>query len=86
MTGIDTDFADRNEGPSTQTSLPRAGVWGQSEWDDAVWSDASNIVKNWGGTASWPGRWLSGNVRIVSDSISAQWVGSLIRFNVGNGL
>ena len=85
-TGIDTDFVSRAMNVATSVRPSSGGRWGISQWGNAKWSSGSNIVKNWGGTASWPGHWLSGKVRIVSDEVTAKWIGSVIRFNVGEGL
>jgi len=85
-TGIDTDFSNRGLGVATSVTQSHAGRWGVSQWGSGRWSSASNIVQNWGGTASWPGRWLSGKLRIVSDEVTGKWIGSVMRFNVGQGL
>lgn len=85
-TGVDTDFATRGFTQTTEVVDNLDGVWDVSDWNDANWSDDTGIVQNWGGTASWPGRWLSGKLRIVSSGITVKWLGSVMRFTQGNGI
>jgi hypothetical protein len=85
--GIDTDFVSRDPAVATISSQSGIFQWDVSYWDQARWAaNDSNMVKSWGGTASWPGRWLSGKLRVVSDEVHATWIGSVLRFEVGDGL
>jgi hypothetical protein len=88
-TGVDTDFATIGFTGTTALADNLDGVWGETDWDEVNWTSDNNIVQNWGGTASWPGRWLSGKLRVVSSSsngLAAKWLGSVMRFTQGNGL
>lgn len=85
-TGVDTDFATSGFTNVTAVVETDEGVLDETDWDESNWTGSDNIVQNWGGTASWPGRWLSGKLRIVSSGITAKWLGSVMRFTQGNGL
>ncbi|MDI3463632.1 MAG: hypothetical protein OJF50_002453 [Nitrospira sp.] len=85
-TGIDVEFEDREQFAITTVAQSDAFRWDVSSWDEAKWASANNIIQQWSGTACWPGRWLSGKLKIVSDSVSGQWLGSVMRFIPGSGL
>ena len=84
--GIDVDFIDRQDMPTTSVATSNRGRWGAGTWGASRWGTGSSVTRQWGATASWPGRWLSGKLKIVSDEVSGQWVGSVMRFEVGEGL
>jgi hypothetical protein len=85
-TGIDVDFVDRDQTASTTVTASSVARWDVSKWDQAKWAGGSQVLRQWGGTASWPGRWLSGKLQIVSDTVTGKWIGSVIRFLPGSGL
>ena len=85
-TGIDVDFEDRDQIDLTTVEASTSAHCDMSNWDESNWAASDNIVQQWSGTACWPGRWLSGKLKIVSDSVSAQWLGSVMRFIPGSGL
>lgn len=84
--GIDTDFAERASQSVSLVPPSRAGRWGVTKWGFGRWGGASGTVRQWGSVATWPGRWLSGTLKIASTSTAAKWIGSVMRFNVGSGL
>lgn len=84
--GIDVDFQEREQTSSTAVSESTSGRWGVGQWGSAKWASSTNVIRQWGGTASWPGRWLSGKLKIVSDTVTAKWIGSVMRFIPGSGL
>jgi hypothetical protein len=86
QSGISTDFEDRSGFSSTTVQQSSAGRWGISKWGSAKWGKEDAVVRQWGAVAAWPGRWLSGKLKIASSSQAARWVGSVMRFNVGSGL
>lgn len=86
QTGIDTDFETRDMTAVTTVTESTKGRWGVSRWDAGRWTISNTVISNWGGTAAWPGRWLSGKLQMASDSLSVKWMGSVIRFEVGSGL
>jgi hypothetical protein len=85
-TGIDTDFTTQTQTGTTTVSASGQARWGESLWGAARWGSANSIQRAWGGTASWPGRWLSGKVRLVSSEVSGKWIGNVMRFTTGDGL
>lgn len=85
-TGIDTDFTERTQTGTTTVSPSGQGQWGVSKWGSGRWASATSIQRAWGGTASWPGRWISGKLRMMSNAVSGKWIGNVMRFDVGDGL
>jgi hypothetical protein len=85
-TGVDTDFSTSGFTEATDVVETDDGIWNETDWNDSNWAGPGTIVQNLGGTASWPGWWLSGKLRIVSSGITAKWLGSVMRFTQGNGL
>jgi hypothetical protein len=85
-TGINVDFENRSYVSTTTVSQSTSGRWRVSQWGRAKWAASNTIVQQWSGTACWPGRWLSGKLKIVSDSVRGQWLGSVMRFIPGSGL
>lgn len=86
QTGMDTDFQTRTAVGTTTVTTSGTARWGVSQWGTARWGTGTTTQRNWGGTASWPGRWLSGKLRMVTDDVSGKWIGSVMRFEVGEGL
>jgi hypothetical protein len=84
--GVDVDFIEQSNMPTTVVIQSAAARWGSSLWGQGKWSPSNMVIRQWGGTASWPGRWLSGKLKIVSAEVTAQWIGCVIRFEVGSGL
>lgn len=84
--GIDTDFEDRGHNSSATVASTTAGRWGIMHWGVGRWGRSGSTIRQWGGVATWPGRWLAGKLKIVSSSSTAKWVGSVMRFHVGSGL
>jgi hypothetical protein len=83
---VDVDFIEQSNMPTTVVIQSAAARWGSSLWGQGKWSPSNTVIRQWGGTASWPGRWLSGKLKIVSAEVTAQWIGCVIRFEVGSGL
>lgn len=84
--GINTDFVTLPNVGVNEATTTNYGVWGVSTWGDAVWAPDQQMVRQWVGTASWPGRWLSGSIRMLSKEVYAKWIGSVYRFKTGSGL
>lgn len=91
-TGVDTDFNAGDFPDGVTSSASGAGIWGSGRWGTARWGGGGIIARKWGATASWPGRWLSSKLRILSGnttsiditrSVQARWLGSVMRFMVG---
>lgn len=84
--GISTDFEDRAGFASSTVPTSNVLRWGIGKWGINRWGRSNRAVRQWGGVAAWPGRWLAGKLKLVTDSQAGKWVGSVIRFNVGGGL
>ena len=79
---VDVDFAD-DEITSTVTATVTSGaVWDTARWDQAYWATGTAIVKLWTSPSEYPGRWLSGKIKITTKSVMVQWMGSTMHYEV----
>jgi hypothetical protein len=62
------------------------GVWDTSLWDSGYWAASSEIVRQWSSPSEWQGRWISGKVKITSNSLTVQWMGSSMMYEPGQGI
>lgn len=96
--GVDSDFNNR---PFTDSETDEdAGVarWGIGTWGVSKWGSSDIISRRWQGAACWPGRWLSGKLKMVSSSGTVgtsvtfvdkplgKWLGSVMRFTIGDAV
>jgi hypothetical protein len=73
---VDVDFADDEITGSASFSVTAGAVWNVDNWNTAYWSSGTVVAKRWTSPSEWPGRWLSGKVKITSMSLVCQWVAS----------
>lgn len=99
VVGIDTDFTATDFLEMADEETETVGRWGLGHWGVARWGRGEAIQKRWQGAASWPGRWLSGKIKMVSrprgtvievvyesDEPIGKWLGSVMRFTVGDAV
>lgn len=99
VVGIDTDFTSTEFLDMAAEETEAVGRWGLGHWGVARWGRDETIQKRWQGAASWPGRWLSGKIRMVSrprgtaneivyesDESIGKWLGSVMRFTIGDAV
>lgn len=84
--GVETDFEERSSTTSSTVQTTGALKWGIGKWGTSQWARGSSVIRQWSGIASWPGRWLAGKMKVTSSSAAARWIGSVIRFKLGNGI
>jgi hypothetical protein len=83
LTDIDIDFGD-NEivGTSTYTP-PSAGVWGSSTWGTSVWGSGTTVVQTWTSPIEYPGKYISGKLKVANDSLTIRWMACQYAYEVG---
>lgn len=99
VVGVDTDFTVTDFLEMADEEDSTVLRWGVTNWGVARWGRAESIQKRWQGAASWPGRWLSGKIRMESrprgtvDELTyesndpiGKWLGSVMRFTVGDAV
>lgn len=99
VVGVDTDFTTTAFLDMADEETETVGRWGLGHWGVARWGSGESIQKRWQGAASWPGRWLSGKIKMVSrprgtvaevvyesDDAIGKWLGSVMRFTVGDAV
>lgn len=73
---VDVDFDDDDITGTVSYTVANAAIWDTSTWDNAFWASGMDMVKQWSSPAEWTGRWLSGKIKITSNALTVQWVGS----------
>jgi len=84
--GLDVDFQDLDFVGAITFGATGSALWDTAVWDTGTWSDTNVIVRQWGAPAAPEGRWISGKVKIDSNTISGSWIGSTIIYEKGSGL
>lgn len=83
---IDMDFEDDEITGTVSYSVVSGAQWDVSNWDEAYWAQGMEVVKQWSSPAEWTGRWISGKLKIVSNSLNCQWSASTMMWEPGQGL
>lgn len=73
---VDVDFEDDEIIGTVSYTVTAGAVWDADNWDEAYWAQGQEIVRQWSSPAEYTGRWLSGKVKVSSQSLLAQWMGS----------
>ena len=60
-------------GTATYSATPGA-VWDTSTWDNAFWQAGTNVVKQWASPAEWEGFSAAGKLKIVTNTVTVQWL------------
>lgn len=82
---IDVDFKDEEMTGTVSYTATSGAVWDSAVWDGAFWQSGMEIVRQWTSPAEWEGRWLSGKVKIASNTLSCQWSASTMIYEPGAG-
>jgi hypothetical protein len=77
---VDVDFDDDEITSTVSYTVTAGAVWDSSNWDEAFWGQGQEVVKQWSSVADYPGRWLSGKIKITSDALTCQWMGSTMTY------
>lgn len=99
VVGIDTDFTTTQFLEMADEESSSVARWGSARWGISRWGGSQPIQKRWQGAAAWPGRWLSGKLKMVSRSRDTtaelfhassdpigKWLGSVMRFTIGDAV
>lgn len=73
---VDVDFDDDEIAGTVTYTVTSGAVWDTSNWDEAYWASGQEVVKQWSSVAEYPGRWLSGKIKITSNALTCQWMAS----------
>jgi hypothetical protein len=75
---IDVDFGNQEIVGTVTYTVSSAGVWDSSLWDQANWAVDQIVTRQWSSPSEWLGRWIAGKLKITSNSLICQWMGSSI--------
>ena len=73
---VDVDFEDEAMVGATSYTVTAGAVWDVDNWDEAYWAQGNEVVKQWSSVSEYPGRWISGKIKITSNELTCQWMGS----------
>ncbi len=76
LTDIDVDFGDDPLVGSATYTVNSGAVWDTSLWDQSFWAAGLQITKEWTSPNEWQGVWISGKVKIATNSLQVQWISS----------
>ncbi len=76
LTDIDVDFTDDEIAGTAVYSVNSSGTWGSAIWGQSVWGSGYQITKEWTSPNEWAGVWISGKVKIATNSLSVRWITS----------
>ena len=76
LTDISVDFADDDLIGSVSYSVNSGGLWDTGIWDQSYWASGLQIRKEWTSPAEWVGTWISGRVKIATNTLQVQWISS----------
>ena len=86
LTDIDVDFKDTEITGTATYNVPTGAIWGTSTWDNAFWASGMDIVKEWTSPDENLGYCVSGKVKIVTNSLTIQWISNDMMFEVAGPL
>jgi hypothetical protein len=83
---IDVDFEDDTITGTISYTTSTGSQWDSALWDSGTWGSGMEMVKQWTSPAEWEGRWLAGKVKITSNALVCQWMGSTMIYEPGSGI
>ena len=73
---VDVDFEDDDITGTVSYSVVAGAQWDVANWDQAYWAQGQEVVKQWSSPSDWTGRWIAGKIKIQSNALTVQWMGS----------
>jgi hypothetical protein len=83
---IDVDFEDDEITGTVSYTVTSGGSWDVSNWDESFWASNLEVVKQWSSPSEWEGIWISTKIKIASNSLICQWMGSTLIYDRGEGI
>jgi hypothetical protein len=86
LTDIDVDFKDNEITGSASYNVVNGAVWDSSNWDQSYWAAGLEIVKEWTSPDENMGYCAAGKIKVVTNSLTIQWMASNYMFRKGGPL
>ena len=86
LTDIDVDFKDTPITGTATYTVATGATWDTSLWDTGVWGSGLQIAKEWTSPDEWTGVYVSGKIKIATDTLTVQWYSSNLMFTAGGPL
>ena len=77
---VDVDFDDDEITSTVSFTVTAGAVWDTSNWDESFWAQGQEVVKQWNSPSEYPGRWIAGKLKITSNALVCQWMGSTLHY------
>lgn len=86
LADIDVDFNDTEiTGTATYTAIS-GGQWDVGNWDEAYWAGGVQVLKEWTSPDENIGYCASGKIKIVTNTLTVQWIANDYVFETGSPL
>ena len=82
LADIDVDFEDGNISTTASYTVLAGATYDAALYDVAYWAYNTKIVKRWSSPSDWTGRFIAGKIKINSNILTGQWVGSTMLYEV----
>ncbi len=86
LTGIDVDFQDNALIGTASYSTPTISLWGTALWGTGLWSGGLAVLKKWTSPSHFPGKAISGKIKIANRVYQIQWMAHEYIFEPGGPL
>lgn len=86
LTDIDVDFQDNPITGTATYSVVSGAVWDSSNWDESYWAAGLQVVKNWTSPNEFQGYCAAGKIKVMTNSLTVQWMASDYVFEQGGVL
>lgn len=83
MTDIDIDFRDTEITGSATYTVITGGSWDSSNWDEAYWAAGMEVLKEWTSPGCDVGKCAAGKVKVVTNSLTVQWMSDDFIYETG---
>ena len=74
LTDIDVDFRDTEISGTASYTAISGGQWDVNNWDEAYWAAGMEVLKEWTSPDEDMGYCAAGKIKIVTNSITVQWM------------
>jgi len=82
LSDVDIDFEDGNIAASAPYTASAGSTWDVALWDFAYWSSTTRVIKRWSSPSEYTGRFLAGKIKIETQLLTGQWIGSTMMYEV----
>lgn len=86
LTDIDVDFGDDMISGVATYTVTNGAKWDVALWDNSYWAADFQVIKEWTSPDEWEGIWVSGKLKISTNSLTVQWISNDFMYQNGAGI